>query len=136
MAKPKRLNDANSEVIENNILKENPEGFDPVEEPDPVVISREIPKMETIIFTNNRDPGLPLEFHYHSATHPLKHYKLLHGHQYTLPLEVVRHLEGDNPSCPQSCSEAQYGYRRGADGHPEMYVKSYKNNYMCKRVYH
>lgn len=125
MAKPKRLNDASSEVIENNILKENPEGFEKAEVSS-VAIMNEIPKMETIIFRNDRDPGIPLEFHYHSKTHPLHHYKLFPGEQYTLPVEIVEHLE--------NCAVPLYSYRKGPDGHPQMYVAGYKNNFTCKVV--
>ena len=113
----RKFNEQKQTVVNENVLLENPEGF-PNELPEPIVISNHIPEMRTGIFINNRDPGYPLEFHYHSKSHYLKHYKLIHGKEYTLPLEVVQHLE--------SCAEPQYDYRKGYDGHPEMYVKSYK----------
>ena len=117
------LNDKPSEVIEENILKENPDGL-----PDAsgVVLSTHIPKMRKIEFVNGRDPGYPLEFHYHSKTHPLKHYQLFHGFKHELPEEVIEHLE--------NCSENQYAYRKNAQGHPEQYVKGKKYLYQCKNV--
>ena len=116
----RRLNDAKSEVIADNILKQDPEGFKKNEDVnlDKIVISQHVPEYKNVVFLNGRDPGYPLDFHYASATHPLKIYKLLHGHEYKLPVEVIEHLE--------SCNEPQYGYRRGMDGHPEMYVVSRK----------
>lgn len=124
MSKPiSLLNNKSSEVIEDNILKENPEGL-----PDEsgLVLSRHIPKMRKIQFINGRDPGYPLEFHYHSKTHPLKHYQLFHGFNHELPEEVIEHLE--------NCAENQYAYRKTPQGHPEMYVKSQKYLFQCKNV--
>lgn len=124
MAKQKsKLNEAKSEVIEENILKENPVGL-----PDEagIVITNHIPEMRAITFINNRDPGHTLEFHYHSKTHPLKQYKLIHGQEYDLPVEIIDHLE--------NCAERQYGYRTGRDGHPEMYTKGLKYIFTCKSV--
>jgi hypothetical protein len=126
MPRPKskaKLNTKPSEFIEENILLENPETLP---EFQPVQVVREIPKMETIIFRNDRDPGYPLEFHYASATHPLKQYKLIHGATYTLPIEIIEHLE--------RCCLPIYGYRRGVDGHPEMFTQSQKFLYQCKTV--
>jgi hypothetical protein len=124
MARPqKRLNDAKSEVIEDNFLKQDPEGL-----PDSsgIVIAKHIPPMRRIIFLNGRDPGQELMFHYHSSTHPLKHYTLFHGKEYDLSEEVIQHLE--------NCAERQYGYRQGQSGHPEMYTKSLKYIFQCKSV--
>ncbi len=124
-----KLNDKGAEYIENNILSESPEGLPPcptVPKEKEVVISHYVPKMETIQFINGRDPGYPLEFHYHSKTHPLKHYTLYHGKEYTLTEEIIDHLE--------SCAERQYGYRQGPNGHPEMYVKGLKYNFRCQKV--
>ena len=129
MARPRkmqRLNDAKSEVIAENILKQNPEGFASTEHVDlnKIVIAKHIPKYRKVIFINGRDPGYPLDFHYHSATHPLKIYKLLHGHEYDLPEEVIEHLEDR--------SEPVYGYRKGLDGHPQMFVESRKFIFQCR----
>lgn len=117
------LNDKPSEVIEANVLLENPEGL-----PDSngIVFNTHIPKMRKIQFVNGRDPGYPLEFHYHSKTHPLKHYTLYHGYNHDLPEEIIEHLE--------NCAENQYGYRKSVHGHPEMYVKGQKYLYQCKNV--
>lgn len=112
----KRLNDSSSKVIEENHLKQNPEGL-----PDQVtgiVITNHIPQYRKVVFLNNRDPGVALHFHYHSKTHPLKHYTLFHGLEHELPVEVIDHLE--------SCGEAQYGYRKNREGHPEHYVTGHK----------
>ena len=124
MARPqKRLNDAKSEVIEENILKENPDGL-----PDSngIVIAKFVPETRRIQFINGRDPGYPLDFHYHSKSHPLKHYTLYHGKEYELSEEIIQHLE--------NCAERQYGYRQGPNGHPEMYTKSLKYIFQCKSV--
>ncbi len=122
----KRLSDASSEVIEENVLRENPENFP---ENDSIVIAKQVPPppiMRKVIFLNGRDPGIALEFHYHSATHPLKHYKLHHGKEVDLPEEIIDHLE--------NCAECIYGYKPGPEGHPEMYVKSKKYIFSCKNV--
>jgi len=125
MARPRRiLNDAPSKVIEENILKERPEGLPDVD--TGIVFSTHIPEMEYVEFVNGRDPGFPLDFHYHSKTHPLKHYTLYHGYKYELPVEVIQHLE--------SCAEKDYGYRKSIHGHPEMYVKSLKYIFQCRRA--
>src|SRR5271165_75887 len=120
MARPKsKLNQASSEVIEKYILAENPEGLQPTTvNEQKLAVVKVMPKMEKVVFRNDRDPGHPLEFHYHSITHPLHHYKLFHGKEYTLPVEIVEHLE--------SRAVPIYGYRRGPDGHPEMFISSYK----------
>lgn len=126
--KMRRLNDAKSEVIAENVLKENPEGLPPVDHAkiEKVVVAQHIPEYRDIVFLNGRDPGYPLDFHYSSKTHPLKIYKLIHGSQYKLPLEVIEHLE--------SRSEPVYGYRKGMDGHPEMYILSRKFFFQCRNA--
>lgn len=125
MARPKsKLNDANSAIIEDNILKENPEGLNP--DAPKVQVVKKMPKMERILFRNDRDPGVMHEFHYHSKTHHLAHYKLYHGQEYTLPLEIVEHLE--DRKIPF------YAYRKGPDGHPVMYISGYKHMFTCKVV--
>src|SRR5579863_3509652 len=121
MARPRRkpvFKEAKSEVIAENILKESPEGLPPIDHssPEKVVVAKYVPEYREIVFLNGRDPGYPLDFHYSSKTHPLKLYKLLHGHTYKLPVEVIEHLE--------SRSEPVYAYRKGMDGHPEMYIIS------------
>jgi len=125
MAKTQRkLNNAKSEVIQENVLQENPEGLP---ENNSIVIAKQIPPPQPtrkIVFLNGRDPGIPLEFHYHSATHPLKHYKLYHGKEVDLTEEIIQHLD--------NCAECIYGYRPGPEGHPEMYTKSKKYIFTCK----
>jgi hypothetical protein len=119
-----KLNDKSSEVIEENILKENPDYVE-----SNIVIAKKIPPkqdMVRFIFLNGRDPGVALSFHYHSATCPLQQYTLYHGMEHELPQEIVDHLE--------SCAESQYGYRTGIDGHPESYVKNKKYIFQCKQV--
>lgn len=131
MARPqrmRRLNDAKSEVIAENVLKQNPDGLPSTDDmvSEPVVVAKQIPEYRKVQFLNGRDPGYPLDFHYASSTHPLKIYKLIHGHEYNLPVEIIDHLE--------SCNEPQYGYRKGADGHPEMYVVSRKYIFQLRNV--
>lgn len=124
MARPKsKLNEASAEVIEKNLLVENPEDVPAI---NGIVLSTYIPEMRKIEFLNGRDPGHELMFHYSSKTHPLKHYTLFHGQQYDLAVEVIDHLE--------SCCERVYAYRVGQGGHPEMYVKSLKYIFQCKNV--
>lgn len=121
------LNEKGSEYIEANILKQNPEGMAPchtVPEVGEIVLTRDMPRLKEVEFLNGRDPGYPLEFHYHSKTHPLKHYVLYHGQKCTLPEEIIDHLE--------NCGQRQYAYRQGPNGHPEMYVHSMKYFFRCK----
>jgi len=91
-----------------------------------VIVADEIPHYEKVVFRNQRDPGYPLEFHYSSKSHPFKQYKLIDGHQYNLPLEVIKNLE--------SCRENIEKYRRNADGIPEIYIAGYKTHFVCERV--
>ena len=124
-----KLNDKPEEYIEQNILKESPEGLPPlssVPAEGEIVVAHYIPEMRRVQFINGRDPGQELMFHYHSKTHPLKHYTLFHGKEYDLPTEIIDHLE--------NCAEKQYGYRTGQSGHPEMYTKSLKYIFRCQNV--
>ena len=121
----KRLNDQRPAVVHEQILKENPDFFADVP-PEPVVIAKKIPEMRRVQFLNGRDPGYALDFHYHSGTHYLKQYKLLHGHEYDLPVEIIEHLEERN--------EPQYAYRVGESGHPEMYIKARKYIFQLRPV--
>lgn len=91
-----------------------------------VVVVNEIPRVETITFRNQRDPGYPLDFHYASGSHPFKQYKLVDGQRYTLPIEVIRNLE--------SCRENIEKYRRNSEGLPEIYIAGYKTHFVCERV--
>lgn len=94
---------------------------------DQVVVAKEVPRYERIVFRNQRDPGYPLEFHYSSATHPFKQYKLIDGETYNLPVEVIRNLEG--------CRENIEKYRKGdRSGLPEIYVAGYKTHFVCERA--
>lgn len=131
MARPKNnLNSKSSEYIEENFLSPTPEGLESrstVPHDGDLVVAHHIPEMRKVQFVNGRDPGQELMFHYHSATHPLKHYTLFHGKEYLLPVEIIEHLE--------NCKESQYGYRTNPEsGHPEMYVKGHKYLYQCKSV--
>lgn len=128
MARPKNLNDKSSEYIEENILKDNPEGLPPchtVPHDGDIVVSSHIPETRRVQFINGRDPGQELMFHYHSKWHPLKHYTLFHGKEYDLPVEIIEHLE--------NCFIPVYAYKTGIEsGVPEMFVKSQKYLYQCK----
>ena len=130
MAKTRsKLNDKSEEYIEQNILKDSPEGLPPcasVPDEGEIVVAHFIPEMRRVQFINGRDPGQELMFHYHSKTHPLKHYTLFHGKEYDLPVEIIEHLE--------NCAEKQYGYRPGPSGHPEMYTKSLKYIFRCQAI--
>jgi len=98
-----------------------------------VHVAKEIPKMREIIFINNKDPKEMLEFHYHSKTHPLKHYKLLPGQRYTLSEEVINHLEGQSANDPYSCHKREYAERM-VGGMTELYVTNYVSYYQCRPV--
>ena len=91
-----------------------------------VVAVQEIPRMDTVVFRNQRDPGHMLEFHYASGTHPFKMYKLIDGNTYTLPVEVIKNLE--------SCRENVEKYRKNSEGVPEVYVAGYKTHFVCERA--
>lgn len=125
MARPRKseFKDASKEVIEKEFLKGPEEDINLSEK---VVVANKIPEMTTVEFRNDRDPGVPLEFHYATASHPLKQYRLFHGQEVTLPLEVVEHLE--------SCRVPLYSYRKGFDGNPEMFVNGYKHQFTCKPI--
>ncbi len=129
--KPK-LNECSKETIETNFLSENPE-IPANEIVHPHAASQEIPKFVDIVFLNNRDPGITLHFHYASKTHPLRHYDLIHGQSYKLPLEVVQHLEGSGND-PWSCHKRLYGRRMKADGCTETYVSGYTPYFQCKHA--
>lgn len=128
-----RLNDCSGETIEKNFLEE--EMDIPVNEVvHPHCASQPIPKMEEIIFINNRDPGVTLHFHYASKTHPLRLYDLIHGQKYTLQEEVIQHLEGTNPFDPWACHQRLYGVQTMSDGTVKPCVTGYKSNFQCKPV--
>ncbi len=93
---------------------------------DEVVIVNEMPKVEKVVFRNQRDPGHALQFHYASATHPFKQYNLIDGQTDDLPIEVIKNLE--------SCRENIEKYRRNSEGIPEIYIAGYKTHFVCERV--
>jgi hypothetical protein len=125
------MNEQPKEVIEKNFLAEAPDVL-PTEQT--VIVAKEVPRYERIVFQNNRDPGCTLYFHYCSATHPLKHYTLAHGLEYDLPVEVIKHLEGENKNDPYTCHSRMYGQRKNYEGLPENYVAGYKAHFSCKTV--
>lgn len=92
---------------------------------DQVVPVDEVVHFEDIVFRNQRDPGYPLDFHYYSKTHPFKVYKLIDGHRYTLPKEVIKNLEG--------CKEPIEKYRKNSEGLPEIYQAGYRQHFVCER---
>ena len=110
-----KLGESKAKVIKEEILKENPNGL-PGEAG--LVISSVIPEYKRVIFLNGRDPGVALQFHYATKTHPLKQYTLYHGFEHELPLEVIEHLE--------DCKEPQYDHRKNQYGETEHFIKSYK----------
>jgi len=119
------------ETIEKNFLATEPEGI-PTEQK--VVVAQEVPRYEDVIFMNNRDPGSTLYFHYRTKTHPLKHYTLVHGMQYKLPSEVIRHLEGQNAYDPYSCHSRLYGIGTNQEGNACPVVNGYKPYFQCRTV--
>ena len=129
----KRLNDCSKEVIEKNFLGEE---IDPneIHSDEKVVVVKQLPKMENITFMNLRDPGQALYFHYKTKTHPLKQYKLLHGQNYMLPTEVIRHLEGVGDHDPYSCHRRTYSSRQLPDGTYENYASGYVAYFQCRTV--
>jgi hypothetical protein len=119
----KKINQQKEAEITKAFLEQDPEGFEKVDdfEPEKLVIAKYVPEHRTVIFLNGRDTGVELRFHYASKTHPLKTYLLHHGHEYTLPVEIIEHLE--------NCRVFNYGYRKGVDDLPEFYVTG------CKYLY-
>ena len=93
---------------------------------DQIVVAKEKPEFERVIFRNQRDPGHVLEFHAHTKANPFKQYKLIDGQEYMLPKEVIRNLE--------SCKENIEKYRRNAEGIPEIYIAGYKTHFVCERA--
>lgn len=91
-----------------------------------VQVAKHVPHMEKIIFRNQRDPGHVLEFHFHSKNVPFTQFKLVDGQEYTLPLEVIKNLEG--------CRENIEKYRRNSQGIPEIYIAGYKTHFVCERT--
>lgn len=91
-----------------------------------VVAVMEKPSYEKIVFRNQRDPGYPLDFHFHSKANPFKKYSLIDGQEYTLPSEVIRNLEG--------CRENIEKYRKGPTGLPEIYIAGFKTHFVCERA--
>lgn len=126
----KKLNEMDSETVHKNFLEEEPE----IPTEKKVVTCANIPKMVKVRFLNNRDPGCPLHFHYQSANHPLKHYDLMHGFEYTLPEEVVSHLEGTNKIDPYSCHKRTYSRRMRDDGISETYASGYVPYFQCQTI--
>jgi hypothetical protein len=126
----KRLNEMDGETIQKNFLEENPE----IPTETKVVIAKDVPRMEKIRFLNNRDPGCMLHFHYASKSHPLKHYDLMHGFEYDLPVEVIRHLEGQVKSDPYACHKRTYGRRMRDDGVSETFANGYVPYFQCQSV--
>lgn len=92
-----------------------------------VVVAKELPDYEKIIFRNQRDPGHVLAFHYSSKTHPFKQYSLIDGQEYSLPREIIRNLE--------NCRENIEKYRKNErSGLPEIYIAGYKTHFVCERA--
>lgn len=118
------------ETLQENFLtgpgNDTPEECRKALKEDMVVVASEFPRLQNIIFRNQRDPGHPLEFHYSSKTHPFKQYKLIDGQPYQLPIEVIKNLE--------QCRENIEKYRRNSAGIPEVFVAGYKSHFVCERA--
>ena len=124
----KNLGQLGKEIVEKNFLEETPDI--PLEQK--VVVAKEMPKMESIVFSNYRDPGVALSFHYASATHPLGRYTLSHGQKYNLPAEIVNHLHGDIEYDLHSCHEPIHGIKKNLEGRNQSYIQDWKQLYQCK----
>lgn len=125
MAKKKsQLNEASSEVIEKNILEENPEGLPQTQDLPQIAIVPVMPEMQRFVFRNERDPGCALHFHYHTKTHRLHHYTLFDGKEHVLPVEVIDHLE--------SLFIPIYGRKLNADGASEKCIVSQRYQFSCR----
>ena len=98
-----------------------------------VYIAKDIPRTQDIVFINNKDPSQVLQFHYHSKTHPLKRYNLIPGHKYTLPVEIIQHLEGQSEKDPYACHRREYAERM-VDGKTELYVTNHVSYYQCRPI--
>lgn len=125
MARKKQtLGDESAKKVTEEFLKETPEGF-PDETLEKVVVTAHVPEYQEVVFVNQRDPGVMLEFHYKTKTYPLQHFKLMDGECYKLAKEIIDHL--------QSCSIPIYGKEtmdkgvceRPVIGHKYMY--SFRN---------
>lgn len=118
--KKQTLGDQSAKKVTEEFLKENPEGL-PDELPEKIVIAKEVPVYRKVVFVNQRDPGVMLEFHYRTKSHALQHFKLMDGETYELPEEIIAHLE--------SCSIPIYGkeieekgvFKRPVIGHRYMF---------------
>lgn len=134
MARQKKLTlgDEASKKVTEEFLKENPEGLPDAPKLEKVVVAKFIPEMEEVVFVNQRDPGVMLEFHYKSKTYPIQHFKLMDGETYKLAKEIIDHL--------QSCSIPIYGKeimdqgicKRPIVGHKYMY--SFRNPKTFRRA--
>lgn len=129
VSKNRTLNDTDKETIDKNFLSETPE----LPTGEKVVVAQEIPKYDRIRFQNMRD-GVTLRFHYCSKTHPLKHYELVHGQEYNLPIEVINHLQGETSYDLWSCHSRSYGRRMRPDGISEHYPNAFQPYYQCKTL--
>ena len=131
MARPKRLpeKDCKEAYHENFLLDDVPEDIS-----KRIVVCKEIPKYEKIVFLNNRDPGETAFLHYHSKTHPLKHYELHHGQEYDLPVEFIKHLEGQNDYDPYACHLRDYGMVTNSQGLPQPGITGYSPYFQCRPV--
>ena len=127
------LGDCSKEIVEKNFLLEDPD-MSQIPTTQKVVVAQEVPKTQKIIFTNNRDPGCTLYFHYASKTHPLLHYTLMHGQEHELPIEVINHLEGQTRGDPYACHRRLYGKRMRADGVTEVFENGYVPYFRCQPV--
>jgi hypothetical protein len=131
--KPKNLGELDKETVDRNFLTEEPD-VDLNKIVHPYSASMPIPQFRWITFMNNRDPGTTLHFHYASQNHPLRHYDLVHGQNYNLPEEVIRHLEGNNDIDQWSCHKRLYGRRMKSDGVTEVFVNGYTPYFQCKQA--
>lgn len=111
------------EEIEKQLLKEHREEealLDVVVE-EKIVVSTKMPEYRRVVFVNQRDPGVMMSFHYKSKTHALKHYDLVPGVEYDLPVEVIEHVE--------NCGYPLYGKEEMINGMQKRPVIGYKYHF-------
>lgn len=93
------------EEIEERLLKKNQHDSEISRMLDETVVHvfKEVPKYRKVVFVNQRDPGVTLDFHYQSHSHPIKDYHLTPGIPIDLPEEIISHIE--NLCIPQYGTE-------------------------------
>lgn len=119
---PKKL-EKSKEEINKLMLKEHYDEPEFLEKSvqEKVVVVDHIPQYRKVVFINQRDPGVMMSFHYRTKTHPMKHYDLMHGEEYDLPVEVIEHVE--------NCGYPMYGKEQIVKGIQVRPIIGYKYHF-------